>query len=232
MDAKSRRKLGMGQNALAFCLSHPDPGAGYNAAVLRLQGCTTRGKEVIGRQEEGQRDATAAVKRKKQLRGMLRRTHLHHVIRVARVAADELPDLAHTFVLGPGSSTQLGFSAIARGIATEAQAHRDVLVRHGLGEEVLENLTQALDQFDAALEQGLEARRRHVGARAELQSIAAEVVEIVGALDGLIRYRFANDPDALAAWESASNVPGPFRSAKPETPESTAAPGGDGVRAA
>ena len=53
MDAKSRRKLGMGQNALAFCLSHPDPGAGYNAAVLRLQGCTTRGKEVIGRQEEG-----------------------------------------------------------------------------------------------------------------------------------------------------------------------------------
>jgi hypothetical protein len=222
----------MGQNALAFCLSHPDPGAGYNAAVLRLQGCTTRGKEVIGRQEEGQRDATAAVERKKQLRRMLRRTHLHHVIRVARIAADELPDLAHTFVLGPGSSTQLGFSAIARGIATEAQTHRDVLVRHGLGEEVLENLTQALDQFDAALEQGQEARRRHVGARAELQAIADEVVQIVQALDGLIRYRFANDPEALAAWESASNVPGPFRSAKPETPESAPAPGGDGARAA
>jgi len=231
MDAKSRRKLEMGQNSLAFCLSHPDPGAGYNAALGRLQGCMTRGKEVAGRQDEGQRAATAAVQRKRQLRKTLRRTHLHHVLQVARVAADELPDLAHTFVLGPGSNTQLGFSTIARGIATEAQAHREVLVRHGLGEEVLDNLTQALDQFDAALEQGLEARRRHVGARAELRAIADEVVQVVRALDGLIRYRFANDAEALAAWESASNVPGPFRSARPEEPESTPPAGGE-VRAA
>ena len=86
MDAKSRRKLEMGQNALAFCLSHPDPSAGYNAAVTRLGGCMTRSKEVAARQDEGQRTAAAAVRRKRQLRQTLRRTHLRHVIEVARVA--------------------------------------------------------------------------------------------------------------------------------------------------
>ena len=45
MDAKSRRKIEMGQNALAFCLSRPDPGAGYNAAVGRLQGGITAGRK-------------------------------------------------------------------------------------------------------------------------------------------------------------------------------------------
>jgi hypothetical protein len=233
MDAKSRRKIEMGQNALAFCLSRPDPGAGYNAAVGRLQGSITRGKEVAARQEEGKRVSAAVVQRKKQLRQTLRRTHLHHVIRVARVAADELPDQAVTYVLGPGSYTQLGFSTVARGIASDAQAHRDVLIRHGLGEEVLDNLTQALDQFDATLEQGLEARRRHVGASAELRAIADEIVQVVRALDGLIRYRFAGDPEALAAWDSASNIPGPFRPAKPEGSEGTPPAGGTGeVRAA
>ena len=217
----------MGQNALAFCLSHPDPSAGYNAGVARLQGYVARGKEVAGRQEEGKRIAAATVQRKRQLRRTLRQTHLHHVIRVARVAADELPDQAHTFKLGPGSMTQLGFSTVARGIATDAQTYRDILVRHGLGEEVLDNLTQALDQFDAALEQGLEARRRHVGASAELRAIADEVVQVVEALDGLVRYRFASDAEALAAWESASNVAGPFRPAKLEGPESTPPAGGE-----
>ena len=69
-----------------------------------------------------------------------------------------------------------------------------------------------------------------MGASAELRAIADEVVQVVQALDGLIRYRFANDPEALAAWESASNVPGPFRSAKPEGSEGTPPAGGGGVR--
>jgi len=32
-------------------------------------------------------------------------------------------------------------------------------------------------------------------------------------MDGLNRYRFADNPDSLAGWESASNVVGPPRAA-------------------
>jgi hypothetical protein len=216
MDAKSRRKLEMGRSALAFCLAHPDASSGYTAAITRLNECMARATEFAGRQDEGQRTASAAVRRKQQIRETLRRTHLSHLARVGRVASRELPELGQSFVFRPGTTTYLAFRTAARGMAAEAQAHREVLVRHGLGEEVLENLVQALDQFDAVLEQGLEGRRKHVGARAELKTVADEVVQVVRVLDGLIRYRFMTDAEALAAWESASNVAGPFRPARPE----------------
>jgi hypothetical protein len=35
------------------------------------------------------------------------------------------------------------------------------------------------------------------------------VVQIVKVLDGLNRFRFASEPDRLAAWVAASNIIGP-----------------------
>src|SRR2546422_635962 len=81
----------------------------------------------------------------------------------------------------------------ARGIAAEAQTNKDILVKYGLAESVLENFLQALDQFDEAVEQGQQGRRAHVGASAELESVADEIVQIVRVMDGLNRYRFMND---------------------------------------
>ncbi len=52
----------------------------------------------------------------------------------------------------------------------------------------------------------------HVGARAELDAIADEVVQVVRLMDGLNRFRFANEPESLATWGSASNTFGPPRS--------------------
>jgi hypothetical protein len=69
-----------------------------------------------------------------------------------------------------------------------------------------DNLMQNLDQFDAAVENGVGGRQAHVGASAELMTVANEVVQIVRVMDGLNRYRFINVPELLAAWESASNV--------------------------
>jgi hypothetical protein len=63
-------------------------------------------------------------------------------------------------VLRPGTTTYLAFRTAARGMAAEAQNQKDVLVKHGLAETVLENLVQALDQFDAAVESGEGAARR------------------------------------------------------------------------
>ena len=97
-------------------------------------------------------------------------------------------------------------------------------MRHGLADQVLDNLLQALDQFDAAVEQGVEGRQAHVGASAELRAVADEVVQVVRVMDGLNQYRFMNDAELLAAWESASNVAGPHASSKPAT-DDTPAPG-------
>jgi hypothetical protein len=51
-----------------------------------------------------------------------------------------------------------------------------------------------------------EARRDHVGARAELKAMSDDILQLVVMLDGLNRYRFAGNAELLAAWESAKNV--------------------------
>lgn len=91
---------------------------------------------------------------------------------------------------------------------------------------------RGLDQFDAAVEQGLAGRQAHVGAGAELHAVANEIVQIVRVMDGLNRYRFGQDAEALAAWESASNVAGSPRAGMNGRPGPGDPPAGGEVRPA
>jgi hypothetical protein len=116
-------------------------------------------------------------------------------------------------------------------MAAEAQNHKELLEKHGLVDTVLDDLSRALDQFDAAVEHGTRGRQAHVGASAELRAVADEVVQIVYVMDGLNRYRFMQDAELLAAWESASNIlatPRPAAKVAPEAPP----PSGGKVRPA
>jgi hypothetical protein len=218
MDVRVRRKLEMGRSALEFSRSHPDSSAGYAAALARLEDRLTHGDAISAQQMAGLRDVRAATERKQELRSTLKLAHLAHVAEVGKAAAKELPDLGQKFVFRPGTRTYLAFRIAARGMAAEAQSHKELLVKHGLSETVLENLLQELDQFDTAVDQGVEARQAHVGASAELRSVANEVVQVVRVMDGLNQYRFKDDTEALAAWTSASNVAGPHASDTKEEP--------------
>jgi hypothetical protein len=71
---------------------------------------------------------------------------------------------------------------------------------------VLESLAQALDEFDQAMKQGIAGRQAYVGASADLDLVAEEVVLIVKVMNGLNRFRFARQPELLAAWASVSHV--------------------------
>jgi hypothetical protein len=213
MDAKTRRTIEMATRALEFSRAHPDQSPGYVAALSRLEASVARGEQLVIQQRDGVSEVRAATRQKEELRRTMRRTQLLHLSRVAEAAEKERPELAQKLVLAPAATPYLAFRAAARGIATEAQNEKELLVKHGLLEPALESLTQALEQFDRAVEWGTAGRRAHVGARAELEAIADEVVQVVRLMDGTNRFRFAKDPESLAAWESASNTFGPVRKA-------------------
>lgn len=206
MNAKSRRKVEMGRRALEFSRAHPDASPGYAAAVARLEDRLGRAEQLATQQREGLATVHAATKRKSELRRKLKRAQLSHLMRVGEAAASEAPDLAEKLVVTRAASTYLAFQTMAHSMAAEAQGRKELLVKHGLTDTVLDSLMQALAQFDEALTQGTEGRRAHVGASAELDTVADEIVHVVRLMDGLNRYRFENDPESLAAWESASNV--------------------------
>ena len=82
-----------------------------------------------------------------------------------------------------------------------------------------EDLGGMLDRFEAALNEKHAGRTAHVGARAELNAVTAEVMQLVGQLDALNRFRFKKDAEAIGAWRSARNVAWPLNDRGEGAPE-------------
>jgi hypothetical protein len=212
MNAEIRRKLEMGIRALEFSRAHPDASAGFATAMARLEERITRAEGLATQERAGVITERAATARKRELRRVLKRTLLNHLTRVAVVAAREEPELARKFGFPLGNHSYHAFRTAARAMADEAQAQKDLLVRHGLAEPVLEGLAQSLTDLDEAMDQSTAGRRAHIGAGAELAAVVGEMVQLVHVMDGINRFRFSTDAEKLAEWESARNVLGPIRS--------------------
>jgi hypothetical protein len=154
----------------------------------------------------------------------MRSAHLDHLSSVAQLASVEDPDLTQKFAFPADANSNLGFQTAASSMAAEAQTRNELLMKHGLSEEVLTALENTLEEFQTVVKQGAAGRMAHVGASAELVTVAEEVVHVVKVMNGLIRLRFAKEPELLAAWESASNVVATPRSAT--QPAGTTPPSG------
>jgi hypothetical protein len=225
MNAVTRRKLDMGDRALNFSNAHPDPSPGYAAALASLQQRLTRARQLEEIHQDGINQRKAANARKEELRQQMQKTQLRHIARVAEVAAGEHPDLNGKLVLRSPVLPFRSFRALAGTMLAEAQNEKDLLVKYGLADTVLTSLVLSLEQFDRAIAESTDALRAHVGARAELDVLADQIIDIVGVMDALNGFRFAEDLAILAEWESVSNVITPIRT--PDEPEVPPTSGGE-----
>jgi hypothetical protein len=211
VKGRVRRTVEMSKRVESFSLAHPDPSQGYAAALARLQKTLAEVDVVAGRQRDGINAVRAATGIKRSGRRKILRTQMALLARVAESAEAEVPGISQKFRLPREAIPYLAFRTAARGMLAEAQAEKELLVRHGLLEAVLDGMSDNLNKFEEAVEQGTEGRRSHVGASAELDALADELTQICRLMDAINRSRFSEDPESLAQWESASNVIGPFR---------------------
>jgi hypothetical protein len=230
MDTQSRRKIEMGTRALEFSRAHPDTEPGTAGTVAKLEQLVARANEVAAAQRDGLIHTRAASARKRELRRAMLAVPIGHLAEVGEVAAREEHELGKTFRFKPGASTLLAFRTAARGMASAAEAHKEVLAKHGLSASVLEQFGQMLDQFDAAVALGNDGRTAHIGATRELRAVAREIVRTVRVLDGPNRQRFAEDAQLLGSWLGASRVLGKRKAGttdEPVAPEGAAPAAGD-----
>ncbi len=82
----------------------------------------------------------------------------------------------------------------------------------GLSGTMLDELGKAVAEFEAVTESGTTGRTAHVGSRADLSAITEELMDLVEVLNTFNQFRFQDDAELLAAWESSRNVIGPLRS--------------------
>ncbi len=216
MNAMLRRRLERATRVRDFLRAHRTEGA-EATALTRLEELLKRAEVLAAQQRAGAVAAQGSIEQRAQVRRALQGKLLRYLTGGGAVAAKGNAALGAQFRMPRTRATTLAFVTLAQGMLAKATEHKDLLVKQGLAEGVLGDIATALEEFEQTLEVTRAARREHVGASGDLRAVASEITEQVRLLDGLVRYRFGDDAELMAAWASARNVLGPFRSkAEPE----------------
>ncbi len=217
MDSLIRIKLEVGDHVVGFCHAHPSDNPGLNSAVTKLEARLARGAALDEQHRSGKITVSASVLNKTDLKETIR-DGLVLVAGLAASAAEEQPDMAVRIQV-PGIKTQQTiFVNAARVAVKQAREVEPLLKAYGLPDTLLTELAAALDRFDSTEEAKESGRNAQVGATADLDKVAGEVMRILRQLDKLNRHRFRGDAELLAAWKRARNLPLPNRE-KPEAKE-------------
>jgi hypothetical protein len=215
MNRQVRQKLDMIAGVGDFSRKHTSEDPSYGAIITSFESHLARAQALIAQQRAGQLTSRAATAHRREIRKTLHENLLPYLVRVGQAVTKGSPDQGR-FVMPTARATNLAYRTAARAMFDEATAARDRFIASGMTESFLTDLGQALDQYDAALEGARQARSAHIGARAELEVVTEELMELVALLDGLNRYRFRNNAELSAAWASAQNVVGTSQSRPPE----------------
>jgi hypothetical protein len=218
MNRRCRIYLEMAERADAFSVGHPDTDPGYNIMAGKLTQLIEQGHGMAVQQHQARSNVHRAAERKRELRREIMTGPIAHMAAVGKFASAEQHELGMIFVFKPNSESYLEFRTIIGTMAATAQTHKEVLIRHGLSEPILEQLIHLLDEFDAAIDLGDSGRIAAVGATQRLNKLATEIARVVRVMDGRIQQRFRNDHEHLSRWISASTVLGRRRRGSSSTP--------------
>ena len=228
MNAQIRRRLEMAARARDFLRAHQMDGVGQDLGLTKLEQLLEHAENLATQQRTGVAVERAAVKQRQELRRALQPRILGYLSAVGAVAATQNAEIGEQFRMPPATSTHQELLTMSRAILERATAQKELLVKLGMSEQVLDELATALGQYEDTLQATSAGRREHVGAGADLKAVATEITTQLRLLDKVVRYRFGDNAELMEAWESARNVAGPFRSKDEPQPEA----GGSETKAA
>jgi hypothetical protein len=211
MNAVLRRRLEMAARVRDFLRTYQTDGVGEGLGLAKLESLLERAELLAEQQRVGVGTTRAATKQRRRVRRALVNKLLRYMRVVGAVAGKQNEGLAEQFRMPPGNASSQALLTAGLTILEKATAHKEVLVGLGMVPQVLEELGQALGEFEQTLEASRAGRREHVGARVDLEVVAAEISEQVRLLDGVVQYRFGDNAELMGAWASARNVLGPFK---------------------
>ena len=202
-----RNKLDMVTRVRTFSRAHPSTEPTYTTVLGRLEERLAEAQAIATRQHEARAAARGARNNRKELRRIVHFQLLKYLVAVGNVAAKSRAELATQFRLPSVGANNQAFLTSVKALVAAAEQQREVLVAAGMAPALLEQLQQKLAEFEVASEEARAKRLSHIGARADLDDIAGTLMDEVRVLDGINRWRFANDPEAMAEWEAARHLP-------------------------
>jgi len=209
MERRVRWFFEMGRRIVSWGKAHLDAGQAFLTKVEQLEALLERVKVLMVQQVNGKTAVTAAVRLRNEIVERIKAEPLRHLARIAKAAAAKQPGVDQHFRLPRTGISRQAFLNLARNMAAEAENHLALFQEYGMTPESLQGLRTSLAEYDAAQQAGDAGHRAHTGARADLEAVTRQIVQLVRDLDAMQRYRYRNEPEQLASWVSAMNIPWP-----------------------
>ena len=210
MNAQLRRRLEMAARCRDFLRAHQMDGVGQDLGLTKLEQLLEHAENLATQQRMGVAVERSAAKQRHELRRALQPRILGYLSAVGAVAATQNAELAEQFRMPTTGGTNQELLTMSRAILEKATPQKELLVKLGMSEQVLDELATALGQYEDTLQATSAGRREHVGANADLRAVGTEVSKQLRLLDKVVRYRFGDNAELMGAWESARNVTGSF----------------------
>lgn len=221
MKTEVRGRLAMGESAISFCQGKPHDNALYNEALAGADAALTAAKAKYGEWIAGMGTEHISTKSIDHFRDWIR-TQFRKVIRVAEAISRKEPGFHLRFRLPKDRTADLKLIAELRAMVTAGEASQDAFLRYGLAPGFFATMREEIDRFEDLLTERKAGQAGHVGAAVVLQDLIDELMGHIDDLDAINTVRFAEDPEQMAAWKSASRKPS-RRKARSEASKAQAA---------
>ncbi len=146
MDMLVRSKLEMVARVREFCRAHLATEPGYAPILIRLEDRQGRATAIAAREQEGRTAARGARAHRRELRRVLHFQVIRYLVAVGSVAARDQAEVAERFKLTSSNATNAVFVASVKALLAAAESQRDLLVKEGMKEGVLEALSAKVSE--------------------------------------------------------------------------------------
>lgn len=215
MQDTTRLKVGTSVKVRDFLGAYPMDHQPAEAVAARFAERVERAQFLLTQRDSGEAASKASTARRKALKKEMVTGPLRHLGRITRAVTAAAPGKVKVRT-NVGKQGHEDFQATARAISLDVGAEKALYLEHGLSEESLEDLNAMLAEYEAAGVEGNAGRRAATGATAELKEVTRDLMRMLQQLDGIIMYRYRDQPEVLGAWKSARNIAWPV--VKPEAP--------------
>ncbi len=195
---------------VALCHEHPDSNPIGQGLVTELMAQSGRADSKLEQFRGGVLDAKNTLRNRKGVERRIR-GDFDHLRRIADTAALRQPDQLIPLKVPGRKGSIKSFVAASRQAVAVAKENQALLETYGMPDTLLAEITALIDEFVRLREARSVAIQSHVGATAELPSIARDMMRTIKHLNALNLIRFADNTELLAAWKSASEIQGPPR---------------------
>jgi hypothetical protein len=207
MDDKIRRNLEMGMRVRDFGATHSSlsPAGSRGAELLAALGpLLERLDTLAAAQASGVTAAREATKAKASARTKLKDS-LTGIQLTAEGLNGKMPGVVDKFRL-PNKITEQSLLASGRAFAKDALPLKAEFIILEMPASFITDLDADITHFETKLTDARTAKDARIAATADMQSVMAQVLEIIKELRAYMRNKLRDDDGLLNAWQAASRV--------------------------